>query len=640
MGTFLVWPVAAALAIKYKKRIEDIALIAISMIIVMMFIPSLISDIQVGIIVVLFFSGICVAYIIYALFMKRKDWIDTVFSPGGIFLFCVIAFFAFVNFGRGLTGSDAQDYWGRLLKGYYYTNDIRCDSEAIHPGSMLLWGVFAEKTWIGYADSMALWSMDVLIATLVMPIIKYAGNKRNVLKTIVLGLTVLLIPISMWDRIYNAFLGDGIISLAVGAMAVSIYSFFTTNDKVYFYQIISELYLITSTKRIGILLAACMLAVFVFILWRREYNPSQNYKSKAIISIELAVCPMLTYLLWLGKSKYLFIVPIMVVAGIVGAIVFDNWNKTICKIAVALTAVIILIGCKWIFDKYLLVDDLSTSSTINYFKAILATNEVAWGDTIKISLFKLTLVLFFICYAIRHNSRFRKKENRVMFYEIISLIPAMAIYVGALCVTYAAEIAPYNPGFGQYVPAIERYLLGCFFAILLLCAHWFLDVFANNRWNINPFVVVFTVVVLMMDLSSVSNYLLIKPDHVRFYGFENAGITLTEDDTIFLIQEAPLDVEYNIGASFSYDMYPAKCIVKNDFTYNKPKNEYERISVEEFSKILVKDKIDYIYIQSIYDDFTEYYSSMLQGVSYDKLSGKVLKVEIDEDGKVNLILLD
>lgn len=627
MGVFLSWPVAALLAFKYKKHIEDTAMIAISMMIVIMLLPSLVFNIQVGVIVVLVFSLLALIWCLYALIACRKKFLEVILSPGGLVFFGLICFFAFTNLGRGLIGSDALDYWGCILKGYYNTNDLWCNPEAIHPGTMLLWAVFAEKTWIGYADSMALWSMDVLMISLVIPLLRFAKKDHTSLKAILLLGPILLIPISMWDKVYNTFLADGIIGLAVGAMAVSIYAYFSTEDKVYLFQIYSELYLITSTKRIGILLAGCMLAVFLFLLYKKGCC-SKTYGEKLLISSTVIICPVLTYVLWSGFS-ILVTLPVMFALGSVVCVTLCNrWDNKISKIILAIGVLVALVVGLWLFKNILMGDDLSKSSTINYFKAILAEGTVYWGDSFKISLIKLMIIVLFPIFLM-------KKDNILLYWEYISLIVMLMVYVAALCVTYAVRIAPKNPGFGQYVPGIERYLLGCFWAIIMLISYWIMDYYIDNKKQLLSIAAVAVVVIMMTNLGTFSDYMLMHPRHVSFYGFENAGITLTKEDNVFLIQEAPMDVEYNVGASFTYDNYPASCSVKNEFSYTKDKTE--RIEPSEFSKILIDGGYNYIYIQSVYDDFADYYADMIDAEDIDVVSGSVFKVQKTDSQNVVLI---
>ncbi len=270
-------------------------------------------------------------------------------------------------------------------------------------------------------------------------------------------------------------------------------------------------------------------------------------------------CPLITYFMWKGASIYLILPPAMAMMVICVIFVINNWEYLATKIVAMIASVSLCVVIRWIFANILIVDDLSKASTINFFKAVLSEKDIYWGSSIKLSLAKIILLFVCLLFTVRYKAKsFSNKNNRLFYHEGVALIPAMTAYVGLLCITYATRIAPANEGFGQYVPGIERYLLGCFFAFIMLSFYWLMHVYSDLVGVLFSCIII----VFMTDLSFLSDYILLHPEPVKFYGFENAGIELTEDDDIYFIQETPSDVEYNVRAAFIYDMYPANCNVK------------------------------------------------------------------------------
>lgn len=133
----------------------------------------------------------------------------------------------------------------------------------------------------------------------------------------------------------------------------------------------------------------------------------------------------------------------------------------------------------------------------------------------------------------------------------------------------------------------------------------------------------------MTNLSYASNYLINRPEPIRFYGFEAAGITLTENDKVYTIYETPIDSYSDYTCALVYGLFPAKCNTDNEFTLVNG-DEERCITPDEFSKVLLDGEYNYVYIQTIDANFERLYGDMLD---YDGViqSGTVFEV-LDKNG--------
>lgn len=620
MGILLTWPVAAALSLKLRRRIEDTALIGIIIMTVIMLIPSLLFKLEIGLYAALFFGVICCVYLVIKFFKSSNQLKDYIFTPGGAAFLFFIMFFAVFSMGRGFSKTDEFGYWGHILKGFYKYDDIRFYT-TLHPRTTILWEYFAEKTWIGYAESMAFWAVDVLLVSMLLPAFRFVNEERKLFDTLLLSVIVFLFPLSLWSFSWASIMPDAIIGISVGFVFVAAYEYIKTKDYVYAMQLFAGLYLLTTSKRIGILWASLAIFSIVFV--------SRLDRSCLRVVAGLVCMDVLAYAVWLGVSKYLLLPPLAAVAGVVLVWGYKEHYRIITgKWFIALAALVFVAAGYIAAQKLIYSNELNLSSTLNYCRGVFTTNNIAFGQVIKLSMLSLTVLFGALLLYLRQKN----EANHLIYCMGISVIFSSFIFNLCLWAQYSTAIVKANEGFGQYVPGFERYVLGSFFAPLMLMGYWFLDKYGKKfRYSI---MALFIGMLLMTDVSYASDYLIDKQAPVKFYGFEDAGITLNEDDKIYVIYEVPIDSNLDYSAAFGYGFFPAECISENEF-YLINGDADKCITPKEFENILKDGQYDYVYIQTIDEHFVEIYGDMIE---FDGVinSGTVFTVTEKDDGSVCL----
>ncbi len=620
MGVCFSWAVAAALALKSKKKIEDTVTIAIAVITMLIFIPGLVVSLVPGIYLALAFCVLCTAFCVFSLFTSRDDYKKYVFTPGGCAFLIFILFFAVFSIGRGFVKSDEFTYWGYILKGYYNYADLRF-GKPIHPGISIIWNYFAEKTWLGYSEGMAFWATNALNISMLLPFFKYIKGDRVVGKTIAMGVALFLLPLSVWNWAWNTVMPDAIIGLAVGYSFCAAYNYLKTQDSFMFLQVLTGLYLLSSLKRIGILWAALVIFSIVFLRTLETLEIKDT--------ILLVACSTIPYLLWLGFSLYA-VLPVLAATGaIIIAAIYKRFptilNNRVLQIILALLAMVVvyLASGRLIFS-----DELNKISTINYCKAVFGTDNVCFGELVRFSMSSLLVAFLVLLLFIR-----KKNNGKDMYFPLGICVVLSAVLFGiGLWAQYSLAIVSANEGFGQYVPGFERYILGCFYAPIMFGMMVVLEEYHDQlRYSIEGVLITF---LLMTNISYATDYVIDKREPIRFYGFENAGITLTQDDNIFAIYEVEIDSATDYTMAMEYGMFPANCNTQNEFTLIDGDMNL-CIAPAEFSRILTEGGYNYVYIQTIDENFETVYGEMLD-YNGAITSGTVFEVIPDKDGMILL----
>ena len=640
MGVLLSWVVALAIACRFKKRLGEVATIGILVITIIITLVSKFSNYDMGCYCAFIFCALCFFYVIYKLIVNRNALKETILSPDSIALLFFIIFFAVNSMGRGITGRDESTYWGWALKGFYYYNySMVLD---IHPKMAIMWALFAEKSWITFSDSMALWAFDVLTVSLFLPFFGYI-KKDKIWNSIALVAVTLLLPLSFHSVAYMAILADAIFSVAVGFTAVACYRYFTIRQKFNWIQILFGLYLISGTKRIGMLWCGLLCFMLAYMLCKYEgFNRSTFFKF-----IEIVAIPDLTYMIWLGKSYYQLIPILLLLCGIL-VFYFISLPRMKRSILICVISLVCIIVGGYIVRNVLMQDDLRRKYTIDYINAIFSNADISWGNIVGVSIFSFLLMFSTLLLYINNKEvNIWKLDNGVFLTQGVLILISCVVFLASVSIVFAnatgLEIAARSNG-GSIVPTFRRYSIGIYLIILFLCMCYYLDncdyfyKLTGKVFYKYPFAVLLLITIFMTDESTLSKYILEKQEHVDFYGFEKAGITLTPMDSIFYIQEVKMDVDeqYRVGPAFQYDMFPAWSVVENDFWYKTlEENGHKYLSKEAFSKVLTDGKYSYVYIQNVDDEFSKLYGEMFENVD-SFISGSVFRVETDESNLVKL----
>ena len=634
MGIISIWIIANAIALKSKRKVEEVSVFGIALISFAYLLMGTIGILKVGTIIAIGITVICLFYCLGKLVLNFKNTIGTLVSVGSIGLFAYIVFFALIYRGCGFTHADNLTYWGINIKILYNTSMLRAVTRSfvcIHPEGLIVWDYYILKTWVGYTESLPLAFHSIIDVVLVMPFFKFANGRYKYLKGLAIWILLLALPCSAYCG-YGSILGDVPLALGYVYCIIALLDYVKTYEKVNVIQIICGLYIILSTKRGGLIVAICFLICTSFVLLQKRYNEEKRKRNIEILLALLAET-LVVNTLWIAKFNVAYCLAIIggIVAGVILAIIADNWAKIPAKDQIFTGFIILSIIFFYAFIKYYLVTDDFTNK--------IASNYLIWILTHESGYFNFPIALILVAFAIiiieirKRYWQDRSYKMRVLVGvgNIISASAFLFIYL----VLYVKQIGPANGDNGPFMPSFSRYMAPIVYGIVIYIYYLILDSWENSKREA-VFIMSATAV---LYISTVVSMVFIKNEPVEFYGFEQAGIELTqEDDLLVVLGEIKSDNGVEWPESFAYAMSPATTEDIFSLLEVDPKSDSieDWPTEEEFKKILKDNEIDYIYIQHFSDEFKELYMDMFPGLE-DFHSGMVYKVDyFGDDVEVQL----
>ena len=627
MGIISIWVIALAFSLKSNRRVEEVSLFGVSLISFIYLIMGSLGLMSGGTIIAAAFTAICFLYCAYKLFKSPKNTFKNVLSVGSIALFAYIVFFVLTFKGCGISHADNLTYWGIDLKFLYNNSAIRTNTPnfvANHPEGVLVWDYYILKTWIGYTESLPLAFHGLLDVILVFPLFRYARGKYKYLKAIALWIFILLIP-SMAYGGYSSLLGDVPMSLSYAICCVALIDYVKTSEKIYIWQLVSAMYFVLSTKRGGIVVAACFMLIAAFVLAQKRWN-AENVEQRKIVLVGLVAEIILVNALWIAKIDFTNIGAVMIATllGLMLACVCNYFERIPRKEIIASALIIIFaIGMYVVIMKYLATDFSSIRVISNFFIYVLTYDSGFLGFSIA------NIYLMFVVFLLAYYKKFTFVDNDyINIAGGVGSIFACLLYLCIYLRLYVVNISPYNGENGAYMPSFPRYMAPIIYAPIILLIYLLLDKLADKK----SYFVFLVSLSSLLFFSTVVNLTFIKTEPAKFYGFEQAGIELSEENNVLIVlKEYKSDNGIEWPGSFKYVMSPATTDDIFGLLGVEPKTAIEDWpSEEEFKKALIDGQFDYIYVQHFTDEFYELYGDMFPGLE-NFHSGMVYKVEYLED---------
>jgi hypothetical protein len=186
----------------------------------------------------------------------------------------------------------------------------------------------------------------------------------------------------------------------------------------------------------------------------------------------------------------------------------------------------------------------------------------------------------------------------------------MGMYLLAMLFIHIRSIGPYR----EHIEGlIQRYLIPWEIVVAFLIYLAF--VIFNEGAEYLYFVVAFAFMLLISNASNFYRGVFFKHYSADYSAFRDAGVELTNNDMIYYIDE---EVEYGYaGREFFYHMFPAQTnFIYNNMSDNTGVLEYSEEELEE----IIAERYNYVYIQSISEDFIDKYGSLFsdQGAIREK----------------------
>ncbi|MBR3736368.1 MAG: hypothetical protein IKN07_10825 [Lachnospiraceae bacterium] len=208
MGILVALPVAAAIAILDKRKIEEFLFLAIGIIVSLIIVSGLLGNTVPGVCVSVALGVLATVYCITVFIKDRERFRTAVDTPGlwGALLCMGVA--ALIFMGRTDLGKDNDTFWAhapQVLNMYRFSDIGNVGNRSKY--YMLLytapvytsWCYFCNKLWFNYSDGINLWARQIFILSAFLPVftgLRKKDGKRIVLLSLILMTLQYLIDFS------------------------------------------------------------------------------------------------------------------------------------------------------------------------------------------------------------------------------------------------------------------------------------------------------------------------------------------------------------------------------------------------------------------------------------------------------------
>ena len=202
MGILIALPIAAAVAIFDRKKIEEFIFLAIEIIIACIFVTGYFGNtlygVKAGVIL-----GVCATlYCVVMLFVDHKRVKEAVLTPGFVIGVIIIAVEGVLLVGKTDLGADNDtfnEHAPQILNMYKYSDIGNVGRRMVnyyllHSAPVYTsWCYFCNKLWFEYSDGINLWARQIFIISGLFPFFSFAG-KAEYRKQILIAIIIIILP--------------------------------------------------------------------------------------------------------------------------------------------------------------------------------------------------------------------------------------------------------------------------------------------------------------------------------------------------------------------------------------------------------------------------------------------------------------
>lgn len=588
--------VAAVLAITIHRRIEVLlapVLITFTLIVYAFAVfqmPNL--GITVNIVVSLF--SMFVLCLCLRSQEKRVLFREYVMTTGILVYLVFLAFFLLWGTGRRAMATPDPNYWIVPIKKFYYSGSL-LDSyvdDPIHPFFSLVYGYLVEKTWYKWAEGMLVYGGNMLIISMLLPLMSFCDSKsdKTEARGIFLGASFFLIPFLARNNTLDRYDIDVMMTVAI-CMGVVLAIEYAMGDDL-FYLLASNSYFVTGIllKRIGISVAfLLMFFITCVLLSKKRFLQAGLYNFVTYIA----------YIFLWKIDKYSFAMLALAFLPIIGWLI-DKWGRNfkLAPKAVSSFGLGLIVMAIYGVRTYWIADD-------NFKREVLRVYWNSFWNTEKYSVANMGVGYFFLISCLVFLLMCTAEVGiRKYLYYFLGIVLCNIGYTVILAYLYCVAVAPHTIGkYGRYIDSFDRYILLIPFSIIL----FYLYVVVKEYKNLLGSIVLLLVIFFSINKSNVLNYLLVIPERTEFYGFSQAGITIDDTDVIGYI-----DMNENSDYwDFLLFCTPATVSYVEDLSYYSMNTNGTSMTENELRTQL--SACDYVYIQSINDTFSTIYNDLFEG---------------------------
>lgn len=315
VSVVLILALSACMSIIFRKRFEFTLPMSLAIASLILYLFSLFDMRSTGLLAIkVGILSISAYTLITALRSKVKNLFIDYLYPGLLLAFLIIIIALIVGRGFVFSEWDEFSHWGLILKMFFLTDGLSAKDTAaffhnpIYPvGYSLILNYFTSFSDT-FNESNALRGFLFLsfsqLAILFIPL-----KKKGIKKNFLIALSVLLLPAIFFPGFYGTIYADAFLGL-VFANIVLFHFYYRKIDWFYLFYMSLQLYLLVSTKQVGVILALIATISFTadHIKLGIENGLALRHIAKKIFPLALPISTIfLTYLSWetyTGLNEY------------------------------------------------------------------------------------------------------------------------------------------------------------------------------------------------------------------------------------------------------------------------------------------------------------------------------------------------
>ena len=656
MGLLIALPIAAAIAILDRRKIEEFLFLAIGLIVMCILICGFSGNTLKGVYAAVGLGGISLLYCICMLFIDRERFKKSVITPGffGGMICIIIAAFMFA--GKTDLGTDPDTFWAhapKILNMYRYSNLGESGTRGMTYALLYTapvytgWCYFCNVLWLEYSDAINLWARQIFSIAALMPFFAVI-EKKDKRTTLLMCMFISALPLLV-DTTYN-FYPDIPVGAAMVYGTVTTIKFYRDKDKKfdwgYLLGICIWLALISVMKRAGGLYLYGMIGIAsIYTIDRirsKERKESFLIKVLPIFFMSVSVMSSLYYTYYRYVHYEQEILYTIMPAASLFLFMFMGIFCAICKKLLEAGKYILLTilgGVYFIGGGYavrllavIIREKVHHETAENvgsvffqFFSSYFEHSDLIesrFRDGWQLSDFAFVLILFIILFAIRvlvskdKLSYFGTTED--LDNSILTMIAGYTIYILFYCYIYMERQGGYiaDEGMGRNI----RYLGPAVMVTVSVVVYELFNIknFRHSR---------------VIAVTLIAFYILLPVNPFRFLAleshtgwekydalYEQAGVHFEEDDRVLLV-----------GPYHSiYYAFPAVFELVGDEVKGA------EVSVENWKAQILSGRYDYLVLEDYSWNFPDTYQELFEGGKRNIQKWAIYDVVIDGD-KVKLV---
>ncbi len=629
MGILTALIPAAAIAVRFNKKIEETMAPATMIILLIIYLPGLWTVLTFGYAVGLAVIAGSAVYCAYVLFRNRQRLIDSLATWGMAAFVIYAAFFAYYSLHRDFSHPDELYCWGLMAKNYYYYDSmfspLSTALSADQTPLMPILGYFSAKSWIGFSDSACYFGQDIFTISLLLPVFAHVRSKINAPVFLLVTAAIPSLFVISGLEAFRYVLGDMVIAGTICFFVINIVRYAETDEHYYYVTALISLCSMCLTKRLGPVYASLCVFMAVPICIRSSVMRIRE------LSGLMAAISIVTFS-WFGISVY-DLVPI---AGLLGGVALywgiGRLGRVSGRYREAFTVAIALGIIGVIFGFMILVLGRSSYGYAVMARFMQDLFKVTTEDGyICLSYGLYTVIAFVMALTFRYLGRARtwgftgeEAAGNETLFAWTGI--AMAVFSLFMLTMHIWQIGPMNDNMEGLIP---RYMIPWEILTVFLVAYAFLR--HVEEIKLIPLVIGVLAIMLVSDSGELYRQMFAKHQCVGYYALSDAGITLEAGDMVYFIDEQNY-FTYS-DREFYYRSWPARTnFIDQIFMGNNGRVQF---TAEELERMIASDQYleipyDYLYLQTIDDDFADRYASLFEN-PYDIAPGSAYYVFVDGD---------